>query len=95
VGKEASQAAAEGPRCAWTVKSTKARPSVDGAPRVDLAIPAFGYKNHLGIDRRHRLIRSWAVSDAARCEGALLPRLIDKTTPPARSGPIPPIVPRQ
>jgi hypothetical protein len=24
-------------------------------PRVDLAVPAFGYKNHLGIDRRHRL----------------------------------------
>ena len=62
----------------WTVKSTKAKPSVDGAPRVDLAIPAFGYKNHLGIDRRHRLIRSWAVTDAARYDGALLPRLIDK-----------------
>ena len=62
----------------WTVKSTKAKPSVDGAPRVDLAIPAFGYKNHLGIDRRHRLIRSWAVTDAARHDGALLPRLIDK-----------------
>jgi transposase, IS5 family len=62
----------------WTVKSTKAKPRVDGAPRVDLAIPAFGDKNHLGIDRRHRLIGSWAVTDAARCDGALLPRLIDK-----------------
>jgi hypothetical protein len=26
----------------WTVKYTKAKPSQDGAPRVDLAIPAFG-----------------------------------------------------
>ena len=26
----------------WTVKYTKAKPSEDGMPRVDLAIPAFG-----------------------------------------------------
>ena len=62
----------------WTVKYTKAKPSADGAPRVDLAVPAFGYKNHVGIDRRHRLIRRWAVTDAARHDGALLPELIDK-----------------
>ena len=61
----------------WTVKYTKAKPSADGAPRVDLAVPAFGYKNHLGIDRRHRLIRRWRVTDAARHDGALLPELID------------------
>jgi len=47
-------------------------------PRVDLAVPAFGYKNHLGIDRRHRLIRRWTVTDAARHDGALLPDLIDR-----------------
>ncbi len=47
-------------------------------PRVDLAVPAFGYKNHLGIDRRHRLIRRWTVTDAARYDGALLPELIDR-----------------
>jgi transposase, IS5 family len=50
----------------WTVKYTKAKPGEDGMPRVDLAIPAFGYKNHIGIDRRHRLIRRWTVTDAAR-----------------------------
>jgi IS5 family transposase len=62
----------------WTVTYTKAKPSEDGAPRVDLAVPAFGYKNHIGIDRRHRLIRRWAVTDAARHDGALLPELIDR-----------------
>jgi hypothetical protein len=31
----------------WTAKYTKAKPSDDGAPHVDLAIPAFGYKNHV------------------------------------------------
>ena len=33
---------------------------------MDLAVPAFGYKNHVGIDRRHGLIRTWSVTDAAR-----------------------------
>jgi IS5 family transposase len=47
-------------------------------PRVDLAVPTFGYKNHVGIDRRHRLIRRWTVTDAARHDGALLPELIDR-----------------
>src|SRR5271170_4564766 len=61
----------------WTVKFTKAKPSEDGAPRVDLAVPAFGYKNHVSIDRRHRLIRNWTTTDASRHDGALLPELID------------------
>ena len=61
----------------WTVKYTTAKPSEDGAPRVDLAIPAFG-KNYIGIDRRHGLIHRWTVTDAARHEGAPLPELIDR-----------------
>ena len=77
-GGQAGQAAAEADRDArWTVKYTKAKPSTDGAPRVDLAVPAFGYKNHVGIDRRYRLIRRWTVTDAARHDGGLLPELID------------------
>ena len=36
----------------WTVKWSNAKPAADGSPRVDLAVPAFGYKNHIGIDRR-------------------------------------------
>jgi IS5 family transposase len=44
----------------WTVKWSKAKPADDGSPRVDLAIPAFGYKNHISIDRRHGLIRTWS-----------------------------------
>ncbi len=49
----------------WTVKFSKARPREDGAPQVDLAVPAFGYKNHVVIDRRHGLIRGWTASHAA------------------------------
>jgi hypothetical protein len=62
----------------WTVKFTKAKPAEDGAKRVDIAIPAFGYKNHIGIDRVHGLIRTWRATDAARHDGAQLPNLIDK-----------------
>jgi IS5 family transposase len=63
----------------WTVKYSKAKPSEDGAKRVDLAIPAFGYKNHIAIDRVHGLIRTWTATDASRHDGAQLPNLIDKS----------------
>src|ERR1700712_1757859 len=43
----------------WTVKFSKAKPREDGTPQTDLAVPAFGYKNHVSIDRRHGLIRGW------------------------------------
>jgi IS5 family transposase len=63
----------------WTVKWSKAKPAEDGSPRADIAVPVFGDKSHVGIDRRHGLIRTWAVTDAARHEGALLPGLLDKS----------------
>jgi len=61
----------------WTVKYTKAKPLEDGRKQVDLAIPAFGYRNHVGADRRHRLIRRWLVTDAAAHEGSRLAHLLD------------------
>jgi len=64
----------------WTVKWSKAKPAEDGSPRVDIAVPAFGYQSHIAIDRRHGLIRRWAVTDAAAYEGRLLRQgLLDKT----------------
>jgi IS5 family transposase len=62
----------------WTMKWSKAKPSDDGSPRLDLAVPAFGYKNHIGIDRRYGLIRTWVATDAARYDGAQLPNLVSK-----------------
>ena len=36
----------------WTVKFTKAKQREDGStPPLDLAIPIFGYQNHISIDR--------------------------------------------
>lgn len=37
----------------WTVKFTKAKERADGSrPPVDIAIPTFGYQNHIGIAAR-------------------------------------------
>ena len=65
----------------WTVKYTKAKPSQDGSlPPVDLAIPLFGYQNHISIDRRFGFIRRWAATDAAAYAGRRLRQgLLDKT----------------
>ena len=61
----------------WTVKFSKAKPREDGLPQVDLAVPAFGYKNHIGIDRGHGLIRGWAATHAAAHDGARLEEVLD------------------
>jgi IS5 family transposase len=64
----------------WTVKYTKAKPREDGSlPAVDLAIPAFGYKNHVSIDRGFGLIRKWTTTHAAAHDGARLEDVLDRT----------------
>lgn len=66
----------------WTVKYTKAKVNEGADPKaakpVDLAIPMFGYKNHIGIDRAHGLIRTWDVSAANAHDGARLPELVSR-----------------
>lgn len=77
---EPAKAAQKDVDARWTVKVSKAKPDAEGrsAP-VDIAIPVFGYKNHVGIDRRFGLIRTWLVTDAAAHDGARLREgLIDK-----------------
>lgn len=65
----------------WTVKFSKAKERSDGSkPPVDIAIPTFGYQNHISIDRRFGLIRKWQATDAAAYEGARLREgLLDKS----------------
>jgi len=66
----------------WTVKYSKAKvkDGVDpkAARRVDLAVPMFGYKNHVGIDRVHGLIRTWDASAANAHDGARLEGLVSR-----------------
>ena len=65
----------------WTVKFTKAKQREDGStPPLDLAIPIFGYQNHISIDRGFGFIRKWSATDAAAYEGRRLREgLLDKT----------------
>jgi IS5 family transposase len=66
----------------WTVKFKKAKPKADGAaPPCDLAIPVFGYQNHVSIDHGFGFIRKWTATDAAVYECAQLRvGLLDKRT---------------
>jgi IS5 family transposase len=65
----------------WTIKRGRKRPADPSKPhaatRTELVIPVFGYKNHLGIDRRHGFIRSFIVTDAASHDGRQLGKLLD------------------
>jgi len=64
----------------WTLKRAKARSAKDGEKaKVEIAIPVFGYKNHVSIDRAHGLIRRFAVTSAAAHDGARLPEVLDNS----------------
>ena len=56
----------------WTVKFSKAKPAADGKPQIDIAIPTYGYKSHISIDRRHGVIRRGKTTDAAAHDGVRL-----------------------
>jgi IS5 family transposase len=65
----------------WTLRRGRKRPPPEGGASqrqaVAIAVPVFGYKNHVGIDRAHGLIRSWTVTHAAAHDGGQLERLLD------------------
>jgi transposase, IS5 family len=64
----------------WTLKRGRSKPKPeDGAARtgIEIAVPVFGYKSHLNIDRRHGLIRTWTVTDAAAHDSRSFPDLIN------------------
>lgn len=55
------------------LKFTKAKRQDDGTiPSADIAVPFFGYKSHVSIDRKFRLIRKWKATDAMASDGARL-----------------------
>jgi IS5 family transposase len=65
----------------WTLKRAKARKAkADGSKaKVEIAIPVFGYKNHVSIDRAHGFVRKFTVTSAAAHDGAQLGAVLDKT----------------
>lgn len=56
----------------WTLKFAKAKPTADGRPGIDIAIPSFGYKSSISICRRFGFIRKGKVTDGARFDGRML-----------------------
>ena len=63
---EPNKAAQKDTNAPWTLKvGGKVRFRPDGTPLPMIAIPTFGYKSHIAIDRRYGFIRSFAVTSAA------------------------------
>lgn len=67
-----AQAAQKDTDARWTLKFAKARPTPDGKPQADIAIPSFGYKSSISICRRFGFIRKGKVTDGARFDGRML-----------------------
>lgn len=59
----------------WIVKYSKAKGSES---LVDIAIPFFGYKNHISTDKRYGFIRKYQVTDASHYDGKVLKGVLDK-----------------
>ena len=56
----------------WTLQRSKGKSRPDGTEPTTLAVPLFGYKSHVSIDRMHGLVRRQVVANAARHDGARL-----------------------
>ena len=64
----------------WTIRRGKKAPPPEGAQRQatsEIAVPIFGYKNHVGIDRAHGFIRRYTVTHAARHDGSQFAAVLD------------------
>ena len=67
----------------WTVKTVWRREPAGTQRRLpEIAIPVFGYKSHIAIDRAYGFIRRSAVTDAACHDGRI--SHIHRKKPPGR-----------
>ena len=61
----------------WTLKiGGKIRYRPDGKPLPQIALPVFGYKSHICIDRRFGFIRAATVTSAAAADGCQLRHVV-------------------
>ena len=76
---EPAKAAQKDTDARWTLKiGGKVRYRPDGTPLPMIAIPVFGYKSHISIDRRYGFIRAAAVTSASHPDGRMLRQVIDR-----------------
>jgi len=74
---EPNKAAQKDVSARWTLKlGGKVRHRPDGTPLPMIAVPVFGYKSHISIDRRFGFIRESAVTSASAADGRMLRRLV-------------------
>ena len=82
---EPNKAAQKDTNARWTLKvGGKVRYRPDGTPLPMIAIPTFGYKSHIAIDRRYGFIRESAVTAASDSDGRMLRKIV--TTDNTSSG---------
>jgi transposase, IS5 family len=65
----------------WTIKRGRKRqtsPEEGHKRQVEIAVPVFGYKNHVGIDREHGFLRRYHVTHAAAHDGGQLGAVLDR-----------------
>ena len=65
----------------WTIKRGRKREATpgDGHKRqLEIAVPVFGYKNHVGIDREHGFVRRYSVTHGAAWDGGQLGAVLDR-----------------
>ncbi|QHD70732.1 IS5 family transposase (plasmid) [Sphingobium yanoikuyae] len=60
----------------WTLKIGGKVRYKDGKPLPMIALPVFGYKSHISIDRRYGFIRAGEVTSAAHADGRMLRHVI-------------------
>jgi IS5 family transposase len=64
----------------WTIKrggKREATPDGGHNRQPEIAVPVFGYKNHVGIDREHGFLRRYTVTPAAAYDGGQLGAVLD------------------
>ncbi len=65
----------------WTIKRGGRREAPPGAGhrrQPEIAVPMFGYKNHVSIDRERGLLRRYTVTHAAAYDGGPLGAVLDR-----------------
>jgi len=74
---EPAKAAQKDVDARWTLKvGGKVRYRPDGTPLPMIAVPTFGYKSHISIDRQFGFIREAAVTSASSPDGRMLRRVV-------------------
>jgi len=75
---EPNKAAQKDTNARWTLKiGGKVRYRPDGTPLPMIAVPVFGYKTHIAIDRRYGFIREGMVTSASEADGRQLRHLVN------------------